>query len=206
MRSVGRGWLALALIVGSGGMAQADSLKVLHRFADTGSSASRYALGATPEAELLQASDANFYGTTLSGGSALCPNGDAGMSGVMTILQALSTCSQPTSALIFGADGKLYGTTTSGGGDGGCIFSLNTDGTGFDVRYSFDANGNAPGEPQAGLVLARDGMMYGTTHFGSLERGYGQDNGVVYRFDPVRARSRPWPISPRRRETYQTPP
>jgi hypothetical protein len=37
----------------------------------------------------------------------------------------------------------------------------------------------------AGLVLARDGMMYGTTLFGSIEQTFGLDSGVLYRFDPA---------------------
>ncbi len=142
--------------------------------------------GLEPDAALLVGADGKtLYGTAPQRGA----NGGgvvfAFKTGTMTILQALSTCSEPTSALIFGADGKLYGTTTSGGSDGGCIFSLNTDGTGFEVKYSFGGSSNAPGEPDAGLVLARDGMMYGTTHFGSIERGFNQDNGIAYRYNPA---------------------
>ena len=106
----------------------------------------------------------------------------------MKILYAFSnsgTCNTPQGALIFGADGKLYGTTSAGVGSG-CIFSLGTDGTGFDVKYDFPISSNAPGDPVAGLVLARDGMMYGTTLFGSVEQTSGLDSGVAYRFDPAK--------------------
>ena len=146
--------------------------------------------GNNPLAALLVGADgATLYGTTASRGA----NGGGTLfalkNGTMTTLYAFSTasgaCNTPQGALIFGADGKLYGTTSSGGGGGGCIFSLSTDGTGFDVRYDFPLSSNAPGDPVAGLVLARDGMMYGTTLSGSLEQTYGLDSGIAYRFDPA---------------------
>ncbi len=156
--------------------------------------------GSDPVAALLVGHDGQtLYGTTASGGA----NGGASGGGTvfalkgttMTVLHAFDndesstpgTYYNPKGALIAGADGKLYGTTEAGGSGGGCIFSINTDGTGFAVNYDFDADAssNAPGFPVAGLVLARDGMMYGTTLFGSLEQTYGLDSGIVFRYDPA---------------------
>ena len=156
--------------------------------------------GYGPVAALLVGHDGQtLYGTTALGGA----NGNSVGGGIvfalkgrsMTILHAFDnyqstapgTYYNPKGALIFGADGKLYGTTEAGGSGGGSIFSLNTDGTAFDVKYDFNANAssNAPGFPVAGLVLARDGMMYGTTLFGSLEQTYGLDSGIAYRYDPA---------------------
>jgi uncharacterized repeat protein (TIGR03803 family) len=147
--------------------------------------------GYGPIAALLVGTDGEtLYGTTTSRGA----NGGGTLfalrNEVLTNLYAFSTasgaCNTPQGALIFGADGKLYGTTSSGGGGGGCVFSLNTDGTGFEVGYNFPVTSNAPADPVAGLTLASDGMMYGTTLFGSVEQTYGLDSGVVYRFDPAK--------------------
>ena len=81
-------------------------------------------------------------------------------------------------ALIFGADGRLFGVVNSGGSGGG-IFSLSTDGTGFAARNVFTDPSNAPSIPAAGLLLARNGVTYGTTQFGLIELSLSQDNGVV---------------------------
>jgi uncharacterized repeat protein (TIGR03803 family) len=149
--------------------------------------------GYDPIAALLVGKDGKtLYGVTASRGA----NGGGTLfafkNGVLTNLyafggQAANACSTPQGALIFGADGKLYGTTTAGGLGGGCIFSLGTDGAGFAVGYYFSISSNAPGEPVAGLLLARDGMMYGATPFGSIEQTQGADSGVAYRFDPVKS-------------------
>ncbi len=145
--------------------------------------------GSDPIGALLVGSDGEtLYGTTASGGT----NGGGVVFAVkkntLTVLYAFSNgsgCFASQGALIFGADGKLYGTASSGGDGDGCIFSLGTDGTGYEVRYAFPLSSNSPGDPVAGLVLARDGMMYGTTLFGSVEQTFGLDSGVAYRFDPA---------------------
>ena len=71
--------LAMAAVVGFTGAARAASVVAVLPFQDTGSNApSHYAKGNTPYAELLQASDGNYYGTTVYGGSGLCPNTSEG--------------------------------------------------------------------------------------------------------------------------------
>jgi uncharacterized repeat protein (TIGR03803 family) len=147
--------------------------------------------GYDPIAALLVGPDGEtLYGTTTSRGANGGGTVFALKNGTMTTLYAFSNtasgaCYTPQGALIFGADGKLYGTTSSGGGGGGCIFSLATDGAAFAMNYNFPITSNAPADPVAGLVLARDGMMYGTTLFGSLEQTYGKDDGIAFRFDPA---------------------
>src|SRR5437773_606576 len=55
----------------------------------------------------------------------------------------------------------LYGTTALGGGsDGGTVFALKTDGTGFTTLYSFTGRGDGVAL-EAGLVLSGD-TLYGT--------------------------------------------
>jgi uncharacterized repeat protein (TIGR03803 family) len=68
-------------------------------------------------------------------------------------------------------DNTLYGTTALGGAsDGGTVFALNTDGTGFAVLHSFSGFGDGVA-PEAGLILS-GGSLYGTATGGG-SAGYG---------------------------------
>ena len=65
----------------------------------------------------------------------------------------------------------LYGSTEAGGANGeGNVFSINTDGTGYSVLYSFDRDRRSIGD----LVLSGS-MLYGVTQ----TRG-AYNNGVVF--------------------------
>ena len=57
----------------------------------------------------------------------------------------------------------LYGTTSAGGASNdGTVFSINTDGSDFQVLHSFGQDGNDGQNPYAGLTV--DGsILYGTT-------------------------------------------
>jgi uncharacterized repeat protein (TIGR03803 family) len=90
--------------------------------------------GAVPLAELVQGSDGNFYGTTLSGGAGYDYfQGEYGFgtifkmtpSGTLTTLFSFSKTNgaYPEAKLLFGSDGNLYGTTSGGGSNNlGTIF------------------------------------------------------------------------------------
>jgi uncharacterized repeat protein (TIGR03803 family) len=78
--------------------------------------------GASPESELIQATDGNLYGTTPDGGA----NGDGTvyrmtLSGALTPLYSfcsLAACADgqnPEAALVQANDGNFYGTTYAGG-------------------------------------------------------------------------------------------
>jgi uncharacterized repeat protein (TIGR03803 family) len=95
----------------------------------------------------------------------------------------------PTAGLVQTTDGNLYGTTNSGGPyndnnvcypkDIGCgtIFRMTPSGT-LTTVYSFCAQSNCSdgANPQAGLVQAGDGNLYGTTYAGGAVGG-----GTVFR-------------------------
>src|SRR5262245_19911924 len=73
--------------------------------------------------------------------------------------------SGPVAGLVLARDGFLYGTTPSGGAqNGGTVFKIATNGTGFSLLYSFSgADGTSP---QAALIQGIDGLLYGTTSAG----------------------------------------
>jgi len=127
-------------------------------------------------ASLALASNGDFYGTTVNGGT-----NNQGTIFKMTAAGELTTLysfcavvqngvcadgAQPNYALVQGSDGNLYGTTSSGGSDGvndgyGTIFKITLTGT-LTTLYSFP--GYTP--PSSALVQGADGNFYGTTAAG----------------------------------------
>jgi uncharacterized repeat protein (TIGR03803 family) len=143
--------------------------------------------GLQPTSAPLQGHDGNLYGTTLQGGYWYGHNNFLG--NVYTVgtnglgysdLHLFSTNylegHSPYSGLIQGSDGTLYGTTYGSGligtTDAGTVFSLQTNGAGFQVLHTFANNAGDGGSPRAGLILGADGFLYGTTESGGA-KGYG---------------------------------
>ena len=130
--------------------------------------------GTYPNAAMLQASDGNFYGTTVDGGA----NGTGtvyrydpftGAYATLHNFTALDSSTDtnadgadPYASLIQGQDGNLYGTAAEGGtAEAGTIFKIALDGT-FTTLHSF--NGTTDGfAPFAPLIQTADGTFYGTT-------------------------------------------
>ena len=82
----------------------------------------------------------------------------------------------PVSELVIGKDLALYGTTYEGGANGyGTVFKLTPPASGTywneTVLYSF-GDGNDGGYPKAGLIVDKQGVLYGTTYEGGSS-GYG---------------------------------
>jgi uncharacterized repeat protein (TIGR03803 family) len=144
--------------------------------------------GELPYAGLVQASNGNFYGTTVGGGA---KNGGTVFEitprGKLTTLY--SFCSQtsctdgelPYAGLVQATNGNFYGTTLAGGANGkGTVFEITAAGT-LTTLYSFCSQPScADGElPYAGLVQATNGNFYGTTPFGGAKLG-----GTVFEITP----------------------
>jgi uncharacterized repeat protein (TIGR03803 family) len=178
----------------------------LHAFSNTGGD------GINPTSALVQGSDGTLYGSTIEGGSAgtigagtvfkLNPDG----SGYTILLNlpcgpfAYDTDANSVN-VILGNDGVLYGTTEFNGGiyadvyyDGGEVFKVNTDGSGFMVLHTFETPYGDGAQPVAPLVQGSDGALYGTTEQGTGEYVFGtvfklNTNGsgyqVLYTFSPA---------------------
>src|ERR1022692_1003458 len=150
--------------------------------------------GAAPYAGLVQAANGYLYGTTQYGGANAGPFGRAGTvfkippSGTLTTLY--SFCSQtncadgdePLAGLVQAADGDLYGTTGGGGANVyyGTVFKITPSGT-LTTLYNFCSQSGCTdgGNPDAGLVQAANGDLYGTTYDAGTN---GQ--GTVFKITP----------------------
>jgi uncharacterized repeat protein (TIGR03803 family)/probable HAF family extracellular repeat protein len=137
--------------------------------------------GSRPTGTLFEASDGNLYGTTYSGGA-------FGRGTVFRLaLDDPFTVSvvhdfgggegaYPRAGLIESSDGFLYGCTERGGAfNYGVLYRLAADGT-IMVLHEFTAYDDG-GEPEAALLPASDGALYGTTHFGGPP---GLDGGTIF--------------------------
>jgi uncharacterized repeat protein (TIGR03803 family) len=147
--------------------------------------------GSESDVGLVEGTNGILYGTTEHGG----PN-SWGAVFKITLAGALSTlygfgvengsASDPASPLVQANNGAYYGTTSGGGVNGsGSIFSITAAGS-LTTRHSFCGaptcentnNGAAEGfSPQAGLIQATDGNLYGTTFGGGVNGGVSSNGG-----------------------------
>jgi uncharacterized repeat protein (TIGR03803 family) len=139
--------------------------------------------GRLPLGGLTLDADTNLYGTT-SGGGMYYSNGTvfevshgSWMEGVLHSFGQGTDAANPRSGLVFDAAGNLYGTTANGGVDNrGTVFELSPPlGNGSwteNVLYEFSSTGTGGSLPYAGVIMDRNGNLYGTTLEGGTY-GYG---------------------------------
>jgi uncharacterized repeat protein (TIGR03803 family) len=134
--------------------------------------------GAEPLGALVEATDGNFYGTTVGGGEAgqgtvfrLTPSGNLTTLYSFCFQTFCSDGAEPSAGLIQASDGELYGTTTSGGNgkcrlspNCGTVFKITLDGA-LTTLHIFCAEQPCTNgaNPYGGLIEASDGNLYGTT-------------------------------------------
>jgi len=131
--------------------------------------------GIYPYAGLTQGSDGALYGTTQLGdtnglGTVFKLGTDGSGYQVLHHFAGLPDGSTPDASLVPSLGNALYGTTYAGGaGNLGTIFTINLDGSGYNVLYSF-TNSAIGWKPIGGLVQGPasggSGVFYGTTSFG----------------------------------------
>jgi uncharacterized repeat protein (TIGR03803 family) len=145
-----------------------SGFRVLHRFSPTE--------GADFRMQLTEGKDGWLCGVAPSGGASnagtifkLAKDG-AGFAVLRHLTGKDGDGKTPNSRLVSGPDGALYGTTDAGGTrSAGTVFRINPDGNGYAVLHRF--TGRFPSGAPRGLILASDGVLYGTTCNGA--RGLG---------------------------------
>lgn len=157
-----------------------SAFQVLYAFTSSGQTGID---GANPRASLIAPDDGYLYGTTESGGKygygtvfRLKRDG----TGYQTIFgfNDYQNGIDIQSGVIAVGDGYLYGTASAGGpGNGGTIYRLHPDGTGFQIVHSFTL-GDGSGS-QGTLIFPGDGFLYGTTCYGSTN-----NLGTVFKIRP----------------------
>jgi uncharacterized repeat protein (TIGR03803 family) len=127
--------------------------------------------GEGPYAGLVQATNGNFYGTTVFGGANnLGTVFEITPGGRLTTLHSFDggDGEYPYGGLVQATDGNFYGTTEEGGNGFGTIFKITPSG-GLTTLHTFDGE---DGEySYGGLVQATDGNFYGTTSGGTYNYG-----------------------------------
>ncbi len=142
--------------------------------------------GAAPESSLI-ASGAMLYGTTLSGGS-------SGNGIVFSYWTGATRVGQSRFNILHSFAGKpvdgatpygrlllsgttLYGTASYGGtNDGGVLFSLNTDGSGYAILHHFTSSSQDGARPYSGVVQ-QGAYLYGVAPMAGAA-GY----GIIYSY------------------------
>ena len=147
--------------------------------------------GDGPFSSLLLASDGNFYGTTIVGGSTgygtvFKISAEGSLQTLYNFCSKLNCAdgSSPWAGLTQGADGNFYGTTVYGGFNpscqyaGGCgtIYRITPQGA-LTTLFSFD--GESYGFPYTTLLQAKDGNFYGTSSYTD------KNDGAIFKVTPA---------------------
>ncbi len=182
---------AALLLSASFSSAQTPAFTTLAEF--TGGSGNT--IGSRPLSELMQASDGDFYGTTMEGGVlGLGTIYKVTAGGTFTSLRQFTGAAQPTGGLypIAGlaehTDGMLYGTSS---GDFtvvpptyGIAFKMSASGGSFTNFLFFQGQQatNKGIQPLGTMTKASDGFFYGTTQYGGTTPS---NYGTIYKINPT---------------------
>ena len=141
--------------------------------------------GEFPIGALIQGTDGNVYGVTLTGGaSGLGTIYRIDGLGGFTLLHSFdgSDGANPKSGLLQASDGNFYGTTEFGGQFGfGTLYRMDATGTVVVLHHFDGTSASLPSGstfPTAELVEGSDGKLYGARYRGGAA-------GFLYRFTPA---------------------
>lgn len=122
--------------------------------------------GVNPNAQLVQGTDGNLYGSTVTHGvNFYGVIFKISTKGKLTVLHSFDSTdgAVPLAALIQGTDGSFYGTTFQGGTNNqGVAFKMTASGK-YTLLHSFAAATDGL-EPETAMVQGTDGNFYGTTN------------------------------------------
>jgi uncharacterized repeat protein (TIGR03803 family) len=125
--------------------------------------------GANPKAALIQGSDGFLYGTAYGGGTSNFGTVFRySLGSGLTYLYNFTggeDGANPQGVLAEDVNSNFYGTTYGGAAGYGTVFRFSTTTGRLDVLWVF-GDGSDGGNPEAGLILADDGNLYGTTSTG----------------------------------------
>jgi uncharacterized repeat protein (TIGR03803 family) len=160
--------------------------------------------GYDPHAALVQASNGNYYGTTLLGANSSSDCSSKGCGAIFEITPAgkltalhnfcsLSNCADganPYAGLVQASDGNLYGATQFGGTGGTANNCLGNCGTIFRITpagelttlYNFCSQPNCAdgNQPLNTLIVGSDGNLYGTTYAGGTSATCVDGCGTIF--------------------------
>ena len=148
--------------------------------------------GIYPFARLVQGTSGNLYGTTsevTSGnGTVFAITENEGLT-TLHKFNGAPGGGYPLGGLVQARDGTLYGTTSTGGAhlQGGTVFSITRAGK-FKTVYNFCAKKNCTdgANPEASLIQASDGNLYGTTYHGGTNTDSCSGGcGTIFKITPA---------------------
>jgi uncharacterized repeat protein (TIGR03803 family) len=129
-------------------------------------------MGESPSGGVIEGSDGKLYGTTVDGGATgsgvvyTVQRDGSGYKALHHFAGQPSDGAQSVAALSENA-GVLYGMTASGGSaNGGAVFKLNRDGSGYVVLHHFGSIANDGVNLHAGILVGSEGILYGATRMG----------------------------------------
>ncbi|MBM2816460.1 MAG: C-terminal target protein [Ignavibacteria bacterium] len=126
-----------------------------------------------------------LYGTTYNGGTYTYGTifyFDPSNNSVTTIYSLGTTAAHCNGSLVL-YNAKLWGFSQYGssGACGGTLFSINPDGSSFQVAYAFSCSGGSPERPQ-GTPMVSNNYFYGQSSYGGAN-----NDGAVFRYGAMAA-------------------